>query len=427
VEITVMSRQFFFRSCLTILMTAPVVALAGSADDSGSQVVVPLVIHDVRHDSRLFVKNHEVNPLTVQMRYVGARSSATPGLHPCLPQLTLPSVSVLEIDVPTELAKVLDSSGNPCRLNPGDNHGMVVFVSLSKTTVGRLSARARVDVREPGSSRRQTVVIDGSPLGYLDTTDNTHIASDLLWDKSGGTLSPSPVSSDCYVGTFFDGSRAGGVQGVLRLRDDQGSQVGHDHFFGLRPFEYVSFEDVFSLVGAAPAVYQGVRAEFSFVGKGDSVLAYCRTAMHLPAGLGRSFAYQIAQVVEPQEETRRRRTNVNSTPLVASPMPTFSIDPGENKTFHGIYVRHPDIVECSVTASDALHIAAVAPDRATVLSHPSARTPEFGLSTQSYQGWSDLWGIEISWSPDALRTAAVSYSIHCDSGNGTSLADQLLP
>ena len=72
-------------------------------------------------------------------------------------------------------------------------------------------------------------------------------------------------------------------------------------------------------------------------------------------------------------------------------------------------------------------IRAVAPDRTTIPSVVDGSTGEFGTSVQGYQGPADLWGLEVSWSTSAATPpAAASYSIGCRSGNGTSLADQII-
>jgi hypothetical protein len=392
---------------------------AGSAEDVGPRIVVPYVAYDPIHDTRVFIQNHESSPVEVFVRYVGEKTSTTPGMQVCQPggsDLVLPALSITELDV-------TDNAASGCSLSPPGEQGMLVLEARSTTSLGRLSARARIDVVDTSNpGRRQIVFVDGIPLGQLDTTDTIHVVTNLRRDP-GGSLTPSPLESDCFFSTFYDGSANHIVYGLLRLKGKNGAQLGTDVPFKLQPFEMVEFPSVFSLAGAPAGFQDGVRAEFRLTGGGDEVLGFCRTVLDAPTG--QSFSYQIAQVAEPHEESRRRIVSVSQTLGVP-----FSIDPAQKRILHGIYVRHPDIVNCGVspTTPGALELTAVAPDRMTFF-HDVIRpqsTGEFATLGQVYQGGSDLWGLEVTWAGGMPGSAAESYSISCQSGNGTSLADRLV-
>src|SRR5204862_1755170 len=98
-------------------------ALAASADDVAPRIVVPLVAYDRTQDTRVFIQNHESSAVEVILRYVGERSSVTPGLQVCLHgggNLFLPPLSVTELDL-------ADNATSGCTLSPPGEQGMVVL------------------------------------------------------------------------------------------------------------------------------------------------------------------------------------------------------------------------------------------------------------------------------------------------------------
>ncbi len=414
-----MSRRYLIPLALAALAAVSAApARAGGAEDVGSQIVIPLVAYTNMLTTRVFIHNHDATAVVVQLRYVGEASTNTPGMQICTPggtSLTLPLGAVVELDL-------TDPVASGCKLSPPGEQGMFVILAQpakNGLVVGRISARARIDVTNPSTpSRRQVQYVDGIPLGQLDTTENVHVASGLAWDPAGAVLPGTKLTTDCFAAAFWDGSGAGGMIGSLRLEDYYGGQLGHDVKFALKPFQIVRLADVFSLAGVPPGPFRDVHGEFSFTGFGDEVLAFCRTTLVSPQG--RSFGLQVAQVAEPTEESRRREFFADSTPGARK----FSIAPTATRELHGIFVRHPDIAVCFVNSTDDLVITAVAPD-GTKFTNTSTKTPDFGLLGQSFQGPSDLWGLEITWATTAAKTATVDYQIFCFSGNGTSLADVL--
>jgi len=414
-----MSRRTLVPLVLAALLSGGAQAVAGGVDHSAAQVVLPFLAFDGQFEPRVTLENHETHDVDVEMIYVGERSSHSPGRHLCRPLPNVPALSAIEVDVRAA-----------CGLSSSDM-GMLLFVSRDRAGVGRISARAVVQTFNPFATGAfgpagPAFAADAIPLAQLDTTADIHVVPGLRSDPGASNL----VTTDCFFGTFFDGSRSGGVLGRLTLKDDAGSRLGRDRLFTLKPFELVRFHDVFALVGAPAVAWEGVRAEFGLAGGGDTVLGYCLAE----SGLGRnSFKMTLAQVAEPQEETRRRSLSAASIPDVqAGGTLPFSFDftsATKPKALHGLYVRHPDVVQCSVRGDggEPLVIRAVAPDRTTIPSVVDGSTGEFGTSVQGYQGPADLWGLEVSWSTSAATPPAVaSYSIGCRSGNGTSLADQII-
>jgi hypothetical protein len=378
---------------------------ATSADDAGSRIVVPLVSYEKGFATQVFVTNHENKTIKVQIRYVGEKYGIAPGLRIC-GDVSLPGMTVTEIDIPSK-----------CTLPSDSGTGLVVLLERDPG-VARISGYARVDVRSvPGGRTLQSLPVAGLPLAAVDTTESVHVVAGLQQTAPG---SSRVLTTSCAFATFFDGSLAGGLIGRLTLKDERGVVMGSPLLFNLKPFELRRFDDVFNLLGVPQGSALGVRAEFTLTGKGDGVLGYCTTAQQGPDKGDLSLGLQLAQVANPQDEVRRRTIDTMSTPGSGA----FVLAQGT--AHHGIYVRHPDRFTCSVGGSAGLVITAVSPDGAMTVGGTGPKTPEVGFQPHSTlgNGVHDMWGLEITRGPGAA-TGPLPYSIHCDSGNGTSLADFL--
>jgi hypothetical protein len=269
--------------------------------------------------------------------------------------------------------------------------------------------------------------IDGLPLASLESTDVVHVVDGLTWDPTGATT--PHFTTDCLFGTFFDGSGAGGSIVRFGLRDGDGQPIGKDVLTAIKPFSLERFPDVFRLVGAPAQPFENVRAVFAPAGGGDSALGYCVATAKTQAlqGFGQTLVYRLAQVDEPREQTRRRSISVASTPEVRGGAP-FRIDPTDQTIVHGLFVRHPDRFSCGIQAPDDLFLALVPPDGAARFGGNSGLTGWFDTGPRSTvnRGISGLWVLEVSWGTRAQRSSPVDYAISCRSGNGTSLADELV-
>jgi hypothetical protein len=401
-----------FRSwaVLAALAAAPVLSSASSIDDSAARVVVPLVVREKGVDSAVFVTNDETKAVKVQVRYVGERTSAAPGLKIC-GSLSVPAMAQVPLDV-----NVL------CSLPADPGPGMLVLIEMDPG-IARISARARIDTRSPTTGAvLGTFAVTGLPLGAVDTTSNLHVVQGLRWDASvpGNT-------TDCFFGSLFDGSGFGGMVGRLTLKDDRGLDLG-SQLFNLRPFELVALRDVFKLVGAPAAKYEGVHAEIVWTGGGDAVLGYCVASRDGADKGDRTLAFEPALVADPNDEVRKRVFVASGTPALGP----FGLGPtlplNHPLARHGVYVRHPDRLTCGVASSDpnaSMVITAVSPDGVQHIGGTSARTPEFGGSPRGSVagGVADLWGLEVEYKPGTSSFGFVKYSLDCRSGNGTSLAD----
>jgi hypothetical protein len=396
----------------SFLLAAAAGARASGIDDSAGRVVVPFVAVGGGLDTRVLVTNHETAAQKLQVRWVGDESGPAPGLRIC-GSFTVPASALLAFDVVSQ-----------CGLPPDPGVGMVVLLETDPG-VARFSARALVDVRSASGAMLQSLSVAGLPLGALDTTENFHVVPGLRTQMSGTSRA---VTTDCYVGSFFDGSGAKGFVAKLTLIDPQGIPLGSIGL-QLRPFELVSVPDVFTKLGIAGTL-DGVQAEVAFTGKNDAALAYCVASQEFVQKTERTYVLAMGQVADPSDEVRKRAFVASATPAQG---PFLMLPPPANRTQrHGVYVRHPDVVRCSVAIDVAhptgLEIVAVSPDGFQRINGPTPGTVEFASFAHGTiaNGVDELWGLEIDWPASGAPPAgSVPYRIGCTSGNGTSLADLL--
>jgi hypothetical protein len=408
-----------------VLLAVPL-ARASSVDDSAGRVVVPYVAAGNGLEPRVQVTNHDPDPIKVRVLWVGEQSGSFPGRRTCT-TLSVPGLTMMSFD-PLSM----------CGLS-APAIGMMVLFEDSPGPV-RISARALVDSRSPMSHRiLQSVFVAGLPLANVEGADSILIAGGL---RSRGAGMAQPLVTDCYVGTLFGASGSGAVITKVDFKDSDGNGLGSLPVV-LKPFELVELKDVFRAIGY-PSTIEGVRAEFRSTGGNDAVVAYCLTSMEGMIKQDHTIALSMGQVADPQDEVRKRQFTARETPARG---PFLMLPPPFNaKQTHGLYVRHPDTVRCSV-AMDlppgapppgvSLEIAAVSPDRVRITSPTPSSRVDFATDVHGTVagGVSDMWGLEVDWPapppPPApappLPVGSVPYRISCLSGNGTSLGDLLIP
>jgi hypothetical protein len=403
---------FRFLAVVAALVATPALASASSIDDSAARVVVPLVVAEKGVVSSVFVTNDETRAIKVQVRYVGERYSAAPGLRMC-GSITLPASTQVTLDVSQQ-----------CQLPADPGAGMLVLIETD-AVVARISARARIDTLSMTGDVLGTLPVVGLPLGAVDTTENVHVVQGLRWQ--GGGMPGN--TTDCFFGALFDGSGYGGMVGKLTLRDAFGQDLG-SLLFNLRPLELFALRDVFKAAGVSGGPYEGVRAEIVWTGGGDAVLGYCVSNRDGAVKGERTLAFEPAQVAEPNDELRKRAVVASETPSLGAFTLGPSLPTSNPRGVHGVYVRHPDRLSCSVISSDphrVMFITAISPDGTQQIGGTSPTTTEFGNVPRGSiaAGVADLWALEVRWAPGTFTGSHTKYRIECRSGNGTSLADFL--
>jgi hypothetical protein len=332
-----------------------------------------------------------------------------------VPFVLLPS-STVAIDVATL-----------CQLNGPDDVGTLTVFDTQGGTVARLSGVARIEVLDGQGQPDFGFTVDGIALGALEGSDSVHVVAGV---RNGPSLGgPGSYRTDCFVASFYD-KTGSGLAGEITLKDRDGRPLGSPVWFNLHAWELVRIKDVFGQAGV-PSTFQQARAEVTLSGFDPSVLGYC-LVVDTANRRSPATSFHLGKVVAPALETRRRLVDAESTPGVTPAGATFDFPAGGTIVAHVLHVRTPDLLSCSLDRSELL-LTLVSPDKQQIIGGTSNAVAEFFTGERSAvgsrwhgPGWTDPWGLEVRWNPNVPRAAGpVPYRVHCRSGNGVSLADEV--
>ena len=403
-----------------LIAAAPVGAM--SADSSGYSIVLPSLVStssaNATVNSIVSVENHSASTVGLTLYYVGARTSANPGLLVCSEQrltaapqsfrLEVPPDDVLQFDLRALLEqKCLGSSPPGAK---GDRGTLTLFIKGKD--LSRISAVARVDAVGP-NGETFGFSENGLPLGALE--GNTQVIAGL---RNGPNL-----RVDCLVSSFYDASGSGDVYDVT-VMDVGRAQIGSTQI-ALKPWSSERLVDVFALVGARGAVVDGVHVEVTPAANKSrpSMVSSCQVVnLASPASLDTTL--HVGKVYEPLDLLRQRRVDTDSTPGWGG----FVFVPGsKGRTLHAAFLQAPDLVECGL-GDDHLQLIITAPDGHFVAGGCGS-TGEFftGHRGEVNGGDGGAWGVEVDACPSNPPSSATPYRLSCVSGNGMSQMDRLLP
>lgn len=406
-----------------VLVPRPVQA---AADDASHWIVVPFVAVGAGASTRVTISNHGTLPMEPLVTFLDAdRGAATPAQFRCAiagGRIILP-LSDATLDVATD-----------CRLGSRVTVG-ALHVRSRQVAAGypvmleRLSATAVVAYANAGGAIEQEVAIDGVPMAGFPGNTRTVVVDGLRHGPDLGT--------ECSVVTGLDGSRAGGLVGSIRLRDEQGQPLGRDIPFAARPYSVRVIDDLFGRAGVGALVLGGVRAEFALQGGNDQALVNCRVRRDRGMQAAPGMSYHLALDREPASAARARSVSAVGDPARAR----FSVT-GTESNAHIFFVRHPDRLRCGAKAVDAaqsalLRVALHDPDFDFVADTDSLTTGTIdvgntkGAVGRSGQGApagvSQAWALHVEQLPPGDPATTIEYTVHCESGNGTTPLDYMFP
>jgi len=409
-------------ACLALL-AALSPARAMSADSSGYAIVLPFVVNSPAFNTQtqIFVENHSANPptpLALLAQYVGERNSANPVMLTCSENHKTPAPQTFVLTVPADgvlrfnLRDLLEQKckGSKPAGTIGDRGTLTIFVQKG-TASTRVSALARVEAIPGAGNPAVGFSEPGLPLGALEGS------TQIITGVGNGALGSVKLRTDCLISAFNDAGGTGNLYRVT-LKDSAGSTLGST-VVALGPWTAELLVDVFNLVGAGSMAIDGamVEVEPGANASNPSMVASCRVLG------GSTTNYLMGKVYEPKDLLRQRRVSTNTTPGWGN----FVFVPGFGPNLHAVFLRHPDLVECSVDSPN-LALTVVAPD-GTVITGGFQSTLEF--TTRERQsinnGYADAWIIRVNANaanPPSGSTP-IPYALTCVSGNGMSQLDKL--
>lgn len=391
-----------------------------SADSSGYAVVLPFVVNAPAFNTQtqIFVENHSAAPVALLAQYVGERNSANPVMLKCSENHKTPAPQTFVLNVPADgvltfnLRALLEQKckGSKPAGTIGDRGTLTLFADRGGAAE-RISALARVEAI-PGTANPEVGFSEpGLPLGALEGS------TQIITGVGNGASGSVKLRTDCLISAFNDVGGTGNLYRVT-LKDSGGSSLGST-VIALGPWSAELLVDVFALVGAGGATIDGaiVEVEPGANASNPSMVASCRVLG------GATTNFLIGKVYEPKDLLRQRRVSANSTPGWGG----FVFVPGFGPGLHAVFLRHPDLVECSVD-SPHLALTVVAPD-GTVITGGFTSTLEF--TTRERQsinnGFADAWTLRVtanSINPPP-GPAPIPYTLTCVSGNGMSQLDKI--
>jgi hypothetical protein len=408
-------------ACLAFL-SALSPAGAMSSDNSGYAIVLPFVVNapSFNNQTQVFVENHSAVAVGLIAWYVGERTSANPTLLTCSESSTNPVPQTFVLTVPADgvlrfnLRDLLEQKcrGSRPAGSAGDRGTLTLFVNKGGSST-RISALARVEAI-PGMPGIPAVGYNepGLPLGALEGS------TQIVTGVQNGATGSVKLRTDCLIGSFYDVGGSGNLYRVT-VKDSSGGVLGST-VVSLGPWSAELLVDVFSLVGLGGTPIDGARVEVEPTANSSnpSMVATCRVIG------GSTTNYLMGKVYEPKDLLRQRRVSVNSTPGWGN----FVFVPGFGPALHAIFLRHPDLVQCSVD-SPQLAVEVVAPD-GTVITGGFQSTGEF--TTRERQsinnGVADAWILRVTENaanPPPVGSPPIAYRLTCTSGNGMSQIDRI--
>ncbi len=414
-----------FLALAVIAATAPSEpARAMSADSSGYAVVLPFLFSTGTFVSQVFVENHSSAAVSLVAYYVGESTSTNPGRFTCsdasansVPQtfgLTVGPDSVLSFDLASLIGQKCKGALPP---SPASVDRGTLTLFAQKASDPRISASARVE-RAAGPGVAAVGFSEAAvPLGGLEGT------TQIVAGVRNGTIGSQTLRTDCLVGSLADASASGNLY-RLTVKDHTGGVIGST-LFALKPWSAQLLIDVLALVGAPGLVIDGATVEVEPAANptNPAMISSCRVveAAH-PSVL--SSVLSVGKVYEPRDLLRQRSAlQVGQTPGWG----TFTFDSSKGRSLHVAFLRHPDLVQCSVS-DPTLAVVITSPDGHFVAGGFQS-TGEFftGFRRAVNGGDAGAWGVEVIANPGNPPSGPVSYTLSCASGNGISQIDRVSP
>ena len=253
-----MHRSISF-ALFTVIAFAGVAAQAQTTAGSGTVMVLPLAANVPVYKTEVFVRNPNLAPITLNVRYYQANDADPPsGLRTCQP-LMVAAFQVANFQLVSQ-----------CTLGNVDDFGMIILEDAAVPKVNPFFAYSRTQ-----TTGGNGFSVEGFPAGNFSGAPADVIG---LKRQAGAPI----YRSNCFIGALGEP-----VSYQMRLWQEGGTPTPIDGLDGpvqgtLLPYEIVRILDIFGALGSphgvnAPAGdYFNVRANFSnTAGNNAAFIAFC--------------------------------------------------------------------------------------------------------------------------------------------------------
>ena len=372
------------RWCLAVAFIASSTAHA-SLDGAGSIIYIPVVANTASYSSEVTVRNPWDFALPIAVFYTGATATTYPGLHACT-ALNVPAYGSVQF-----------SPGSQCSLPTGGQFGLLTLEEQAPTA-SPFQAYSRTQT--PGGNGFS---VPAFPAGAIEAPYWGHFALGLKRQAA-----PPVYQTNCFVASTDDATPY-----QIQLLDASGNPLGNPISGSLSPYQMVRYLDIFTAAGLPAGDYSNVTAEFTAgASPTAALLSFCTVQESTYFGAD----FRIAQPVQTMDGTRQRWESVST--------PHSYVPDAFTMTRYDLGVRHPDFVRCYLTsATGALQLRVISPDGTLIEGGTGfIDTGKFYTGSRAlYNGFSNLWHVDVASLSTYLGPFPVYFSFECDAGNGMSI------
>ena len=380
------------RASLTAALAGTVLAgsaMAQTADGYGTLIRVPVAVNTSTFGTDLFIHNPNGQTISVAVQYYGADGTTNPGARTCTTQ-NIAAGNTRQV-----------SLASLCGFVGGSNFGHLRLQELNPENVP-FAAYTRVQAFSGDGFS-----IEGFKIGSITGSAGNSWVTGLRRQASG-----PGYQTNCFLA-----SMAEPVGVNWNLQSSTGATIGSAQTTNLAANQMVRFLDVFSAVGAPAGDYNNVTARFSELGTGEpGYMAFCTVQNNTTFDADFRFAKEQA----PADQRSEKFTFSGTTGQgVALSIPDTTLQ-------HelGMYLQHPDWVQCSLSGSGSADLEMRLKDPQGNIVAGGNDVTSFGevyLGERSTRnnGINGLWTLEVENGSFALSFPK-AYSVSCQSGNGSN-------
>lgn len=393
-----MLRKTLLANCVLALSGVALAgtAMAQSASGYATLIRVPVAVNTATFSTTLNIHNPNAQTINVGVVYYGAVGTTSPGPLTCATQ-NIASGATRQVTLASLCGFGIGTS----------NFGHLRLQELNIQNVP-FAVYSRVSTfGGDGFS------VEGFPIGSITGSQGANYATGLR--RQAGAPG---YQSNCFVA-----SMAEPVEVLWRLQDSTGTQIGSDQSTVLAADQMVRFLDVFQAVGAPAGNYSNVTARFaeSTAFNEPGYMAFCTVQNNTSFDAD----FRFAKEQTPADERSLKFTSTSTTGLGI----VLSIPDAITQDVLGIYLQHPDWVQCALSGTGSADLEMRLKDpRGNVVAGGNDVTSfgEVYLGERSTRngGENGLWTLEVENGAFAL-TYPKAYGVSCESGNGANRALRL--
>ncbi|MEP6657253.1 MAG: hypothetical protein ABJC33_08450 [Betaproteobacteria bacterium] len=320
-------------SC-TLAATVSGLAAAQSTIGYGTAILIPIVAQTASFSTEVWVQspasNNPVTPLTVDISFFEANTSATPGPKSCGQVVVFP-------DQAQSFAL-----GTKCSLTVGvSHHGMLVIEDAAPEQLNAFFAYSRTQ-----NPQAIGFSVEGFPAGSLSAQSQR-----VAGLKRALPPAPIPFQTNCFVGALPDP-----VNYLIRLYDGTTTtQLGSGVTGTLLPFQMIRHLDIFAAAGLATGDYTNVTARIQTTntngpGNNDRPLFVSFCTVQDNNSFGADFRIGKSFQAFDEAHSQAQFGCIPADPDCASSY-DFSILDVTKKHVFNLFVRPPDNIKCELQSN----------------------------------------------------------------------------